>query len=196
MPQRSNDYQRLILAINEQLADSDAIIEESKLLYDHESEKNREIDIYIETRSGPYSTSIGIECTDKSRPLDTSKVSELIHKHRVCGINKTIIVSRLGLSKSALKVAQKNGVEAITFGQAKDITWPSYLRIAQDIRLNLYSVRVDDLDFTLRSQSNATKSNSSKSLYFVQEDGSPLSVYEYVGKLLEASKQAPFKRHS
>jgi hypothetical protein len=149
VPKRTNEYQKLILAINQHLASSDAIVTESKMLWDPLSEQNREIDILIEDNSGPYKFTIGIECTAKSRPIGVPTMEQLINKHKSVGIQKTVIVSKYGFAVSAKKYAKKKQIDAISFGQALTTPWPSYLNKAKDVRLILNSTTIDDIDFNV-----------------------------------------------
>jgi len=92
MPKRSNEYQRLVLLINQHLADTNSKVSESKMLWDPKSKQDREIDIYIEQQAGPYNVSIGIECTKLSRKVGTPTLEKIITKHRNVGIDRTIVV--------------------------------------------------------------------------------------------------------
>lgn len=157
MPKRTNEYQKLILAINQHLASSDAIVTESRMLWDALSEQNREIDILIEDNSGPYKVTIGIECTAKSRPVGVPTMEQLINKHKSVGIQKTVIVSKSGFAVSAKKYAKKMQIDAISFGQALTKPWPSYLNKAKNVRLILHSTTIDDIDFNVTFLEDAEK---------------------------------------
>ncbi|MBU2869651.1 restriction endonuclease [Colwellia sp. E2M01] len=149
MPKRTNEYQKLVLAINKHLASSNAIVTESKMLYDPVSEQDREIDILIEDNSGLYKLTIGIECTAKSRPIGVPVIEQLITKHKNVGIQKIVIVSKSGFTISAQKFAKKMQIDAISFGQALSQSWPSFLNKARDVRLILNSITIDDIDFNV-----------------------------------------------
>lgn len=157
MPKRTNDYQKLVLAINQHLAPTSATITESKMLYDPISEQDREIDILIEDNSGPYKFTIGIECTAKSRPIGVPVMEQLINKHKNVGIQKTVIVSKSGFTVSAQKFAKKNQIDAISFGQALSQPWPSFLNKVKNIQLILHSTTIDDISFDVTFLEDAEK---------------------------------------
>jgi hypothetical protein len=70
MPKRTNEFQRLIAAIETNLAPLGAVVTESKLVKDVHSGTEREIDIAIESTVGPHPVLIAIECRDHGRPAD------------------------------------------------------------------------------------------------------------------------------
>lgn len=123
MPARSNDFQKLVKAINRHLAPSDAVISESAMLYDAESETNREIDILVQSTLIGCDLKIGIEVTAEANPMEVRKVESFREKHRKVHINQTIIVSKKGFTDSAKKYAAKNNIKLLTFGSAKTENW-------------------------------------------------------------------------
>ena len=50
MPKRTNEFQQLIKLIEKQLSSKDISIEESKFLEDFRTGRQREVDIYLETK--------------------------------------------------------------------------------------------------------------------------------------------------
>lgn len=128
MPKRTNDYQKLILNINKHFSSSTAEVTESKLIYDSTSEQDREIDICIEDAANGYSYLIGIECTTLRRKVGVPKLDEIVAKHRAVNINKTVIVSEYGFTKTAKTQAAKQGVELISYEAAANKDWPDYIK--------------------------------------------------------------------
>ncbi|WP_199609564.1 restriction endonuclease [Flocculibacter collagenilyticus] len=157
MPKRTNEYQKLVLAINQLLASSNVKITESAMLYDPVSDQDREIDILIEDTSGPYSFKVGIECTAKSRSIGVPVMEQLINKHKNVGIHKTVIVSKSGFAVSAQKFAKKNQIDAISFGQALSQSWPSFLNKVKNVQLILHSTTIDDIGFNVTFLESADK---------------------------------------
>ena len=94
MPARTNEFQKLVKVINHHLVPTGAKITESAMLYDSESEINREIDILVESTLLNCDIKIGIECTTNRRPLDVRIIESYREKHRKVGINQTVIVSK------------------------------------------------------------------------------------------------------
>ena len=186
MPKRTNEYQKLILAINQHLASSDAIVTESKMLWDPLSEQDREIDILIEDNSGPYKVTIGIECTAKSRPIGVPTMEQLINKHKSVGIQKTVIVSKSGFAVSAKKYAKKMQIDAISFGQALTKPWPSYLNKAKDVRLILNSTTINDIDFNVTFLEDAEKVEYSLETIVLTYKNERLLISDFVYNLISS----------
>lgn len=186
MPKRTNEYQKLILAINQHLASSDAIVTESKMLWAPLSEQDREIDILIEDNSGPYKVTIGIECTAKSRPVGVPTMEQLINKHKSVGIQKTVIVSKSGFAVSAKKYAKKMQVDAIPFGQALAKPWPSYLNKAKDVKLRLNSTTIDDIDFNVTFLEDSEKVEYSLEAIVLTYKNERLLISDFVYNLISS----------
>ncbi len=194
MPKRTNEYQKLVLAINQHLASSDAKITESKMLYDPISEQNREIDILIEDNSGPYTFRIDIECTAKSRPLGVPALEQLISKHKNVEIHKTVIVSKSGFTVSAQKFAKKKQIDAISFGQALSQSWPSFLNKVKDVQLVLQSTTIDDIDFDITFLESADKVEYSLESTVLTETNDNVLISNFVYDLIWASSTKNIKR--
>lgn len=122
MPKRSNDFQKLIYLIHHQLA-GDAIVTESKFLYDREAQKDREVDIVIETEVGGHSIIISIECQGRGRIADIEWVEQMQSKHKSLPTNKLILVSKSGFTEAARTKAKSNDIETMTMGQATRADW-------------------------------------------------------------------------
>lgn len=134
MPKRTNEYQRLILAINNHFASQSAKVVESAMLYDPTSEQDREIDILIEDKVGGYTMKVGIECTETKRPLTVAKLVELVDKHQCVGINKTVIVAKSGFAGSTTIKAEKLGVDLISYEAALEKDWPKEFQILSCVK--------------------------------------------------------------
>lgn len=143
MPARTNDYQKLVKIINRSLAPSNAKITESAMLYDSESETEREIDILIESNLLNCNIKIGVECTATSRPLDVRAIESFREKHRKVGINQTIVVSKKGFASTAKKYAKKNNIRLLTFNDAKSENWSKKFERLKDLSIYArnYSLR-------------------------------------------------------
>ena len=127
MPQRTNKYQKLILYIARQFASKEAIVHESKMLWDSQFEQKREVDIVIQGESGGFAVLIGIECTAQKRKLDATKIEQLHQKLKNTGIHKPVIVSESGFVSNAHVYAKKHGLELLTFESACKKQWPEWL---------------------------------------------------------------------
>ena len=123
MPRRTNDFQDLIGLIERQLAPEGARVTESAFLSDKTTGEEREVDIVIETRVGVHPFVIGVECVDQGRPMDSTSVEEIIGTHQDLPLHKTVIVSRSGFYKPAIKKANAHEVETFTLAEACAGDW-------------------------------------------------------------------------
>src|SRR5687767_13471278 len=123
MPKRTNEFQRLILLIERQLAEDGATVCESRLLTDAVTGEAREVDVVIEVRNGPRFLLVGIECVDGRRRATRPWVEQMIAKHEHLPVNQTILVSRLGFTRSALKKAAAHNVLAWSLHEAERASW-------------------------------------------------------------------------
>ena len=135
MPQRSNDFQKLILLLESQLAPRGAKITESKLLKDNLDGSEREVDVYIEAEIGGHPICIGVECIDHDRRADVLWIDSIIGKHANLKIDKTIVVSKSGFSKWALKKALARKLHPITLEEAKNTDWAFLIRNSTEIKM-------------------------------------------------------------
>lgn len=150
MPKRTNEFQKLILAINNHIASKSAKVTESAMLFDPITEQDREIDILIEDEIGGYKLRIGVECTTVKRPLTVGQLDGLLAKHKDCGINKSVIVSKSGFASTTIKKANKLGVEVISYEAALEKDWPSEFQILSGIKpFHVSCELISDLQLTL-----------------------------------------------
>ena len=120
MPKRSNDFQRLIAAIEGLLAPLGAVVTESKLIKEKSSDTEREVDIAIESHIGQHRVFIAVECRDQSRPANLEWIDGLIGKYRDLPVEKVVAVSRSGFTKTAIKKAKEVNISTVTLEAAID----------------------------------------------------------------------------
>jgi hypothetical protein len=155
LPKRTNEFQKLILAINNHFASKSAKVTESAMLFDPSTEQDREIDILIEDEIGGYKLRIGVECTTVKRPLSVGQLDGLLAKHKDCGINKSVIVSKSGFASTTLRKANKLGVEVISYEAALEKDWPSEFQILSGFKpFHVSCELMSDLPLTLVKGSN------------------------------------------
>ncbi len=116
MPQRSNDFQKLIFLIKQQSIDN-ATVSESKMLIDRVSGVAREVDVYIESEVGGHSIGISIECRDRNRRADVTWVESMKAKHERLPTNRLVLVSRSGFTLEATKYSASFGIEILTLNE-------------------------------------------------------------------------------
>lgn len=120
MPKRSNDFQRLVAAIERQLAPLGAVVTESKLIKEKNSDTEREVDIAIESQVGQHRVLIAVECRDRSRPENLEWIDGLIGKYRDLPVEKVVAVSRSGFTRTATKKAKEVNISTVTLEAAID----------------------------------------------------------------------------
>ena len=103
------------------------------MLWDKESEQEREVDILIEDSTGPYPVKVAIECTERKRKLGTKDIEQLHTKHKNIGIGQTVIVTNVGFVAPAIKYAKKNNIQLLTFDTAMELQWPNWLESFKDM---------------------------------------------------------------
>jgi hypothetical protein len=129
MPKRTNDFQRLIAMLAELLGEG-AVVEESRMLTELDSDHQREVDVCIEGTFAGHHTLIGIECRDHDRKQDVSFVESMHAKHSHLPTDILILASSSGFTKLAVERAKKANIRAITPSQVTD-------KLANDIAAEL-----------------------------------------------------------
>lgn len=117
MPQRTDPFQHLIFLVKQQLAESGAVVTESKMLPDRHLEDTTEVDTCIETSIAGHNVVISFECRHSSRPLGKGWVQQMWAKHENLQTSVLVLVSDRGFTKSALIQANKYGVETLKLDQ-------------------------------------------------------------------------------
>jgi hypothetical protein len=123
MPQRTNQFQRLVALLNTTLAGQARVIE-SAMLKDKVTGEDREVDVLLSARAATYDVSIGIEVVSWSRPADTPWIEKMRAKHANLDIDRTILVSERGFTGPAVKKAQFYRIETLTIQEALATDWP------------------------------------------------------------------------
>ena len=149
MPKRSNQFQRIITFITEQLAPVGATVRESVELVEQGIAHpiKREVDVLMEMDIGLGSVRVALECRDRSRPDDLQWIDGLIGKYRNLPVHKVIAVSSSGFSPSARVKAELNNIILMTFAEASETNWPAefarlgMLKVSQT--LSLHSVELE-----------------------------------------------------
>lgn len=121
MPQRSNDFQRLIYLIERALMPG-LTIRESALVTDLQGIE-REVDILIEGKLGVHDIRIAVECRDHTRDQEITWIDGLIGKYANLPVDRKIAVSSTPFSESAKSKAAAFRIETITLEDAETEEW-------------------------------------------------------------------------
>ncbi len=121
MPKRSNSFQTLIYLLYHQLHDR-ATVTESAMVSDRLGGSVQEVDVLILEPVGQMQLQIGVECRDRGRPATIEWVQQMRgkHQHRV---DKLVLVSRSGFTKSSTEEARRHGIETLSLSEANQTDW-------------------------------------------------------------------------
>lgn len=186
MPQRTNDFQKLVKIINSRLAPSGAKITESAMLYDSEAETDREVDILVEVEYLNCPIKIGIECTAIKHPLDTKIIEGFKEKHRKLGIHQTIVVSRHGFYAPAKKYAAKNHIRLLTLSAARKERWSTIYEHLKGLSMYGRTYFLKSLSLKIDAEKADANFNMNASTHVLTEDGEVLA-YEYALNIFKLS---------
>jgi hypothetical protein len=189
MPKRSNEFQKLIYLIQNQLAEN-ATVSESKILQDIRTGANAEVDIVIESRVGEIDIVVGIECTSKKRPVTVEWVREMIGKHQDLPINKSILVSKSGFSQEALTKALSHSFEAISFEQAGEADWVGIIDNLKNLELGSFEFKAlsGNVVYSQKELGEETLIVSEESLIYEEGINTPVTLFDYITSVLSNSE--------
>jgi hypothetical protein len=125
MPQRTNDFQKLIALIERALAPNGARITESAMVLGEDGE-SREIDILIESPLGPYAIKIAVEAKNEGRKMDLVRFESIVGKYRSAAgikVNHVVVISKSGFTRTVERRAQREAVELLTLVEAMEVEW-------------------------------------------------------------------------
>lgn len=116
MPKRSNQFQKLVFLVNQQIG-TNSVVTESKMLVDRVSRKEVEVDVCITTKVNDVDVNIVIECTDSTRPANVEWVQQMRGKHEFLPSDKLILASRSGFTPKALERASTLGYLTLSLSE-------------------------------------------------------------------------------
>jgi len=180
MPKRTNDFQKLIANIYEQLSTPDELVVESALLKEPGSGVDREIDILLQKEIFGAIIRIAIECRGRNHKDDIQWIDSLIGKYRDLPVDKIIAVSKSGFSKAAVEKAEINRIDTLTLEEALETNWPNEFK-----RLGIAKVIRHDRPYRVQVITDETVENSintSTSLYTGQ--GQQIGTIQEVAKII------------
>lgn len=126
MPARTNEFQQLVMHIQETLAPTGATVSESSMVESDCLTTPREVDILVDAPLGLYRVKVAIETADDSRPFGIEDFDSYVAKYRgECRllVDKFLIVTRRGYTQSVREKAAKLDVELLTLEEAKRKDW-------------------------------------------------------------------------
>lgn len=148
-------FQKVVYMLQKHLTDK-AIVTESKLLQSKTTGEPVEVDIIIESYVGEIPIVIGIECTASVRPVDIEWIDQMIGKHGDLPLDKTILVSKSGFTKNAVKKATFNNIDVFTLKQAEEVSWAKYIQDFTHLVLGSFKFTLRSLKVTCEKLSPST----------------------------------------
>lgn len=125
MPKRTNEFQQIVARIYAVLAGTGAIVQESVLLKENNSDAKREVDVLVTTSVAGHQIRVAIECRDHSRDQDITWVDSLIGKYINLDVQKIVAVSHTEYSETAVQKAAQHNIELLTLREAQEADWAS-----------------------------------------------------------------------
>ena len=132
MPKRSNEFQKLIYVIHQQVS-TEARVTESMMMADSATGEEREVDIVIETQAGNKSLIMGIECCDRSRKADVGWVEQMWAKHQDLPTDRLVLVARAGYTRSARRKATAHAIEIVDVSDAILADWSKIIKLWKEL---------------------------------------------------------------
>jgi hypothetical protein len=123
MPQRTNDFQRLVYLVRRNLA-GDATVTESAMLTDKITGSKREVDVCIEGRVGGHPVMVCVECRDHQRVADVTWVDAMKAKHERLPTNALLLASRSGFTPEAEAASAAYGIQTFTLSEVESTDYP------------------------------------------------------------------------
>ena len=116
--------EQLVAAIERILAGNDNVVVESpKYLLDRITGSQREHDVLITLKGSHHISTIAIECRDRSRKITVNDVEAFSAKCNDTGIDRGIMVSLKGFTKSALAKGQFLGIRFLLLSEVSSFNW-------------------------------------------------------------------------
>jgi len=150
MPRRSNEFQRLVFLLQNQLADPAATVVESAMVVDWNTGSEVEVDIVVRLVANDVQLRLGFECTAEARPATVEWIREMWGKHSSLPIDKTILVAKRGFTKEAKQFAESKSMVTLTLDEAISASWATWLTAMSNLRIG--SITFSPVDFTARVQ--------------------------------------------
>ena len=125
-PKRTNDFQKLVFAIEIATAPIGAKVTQSAVVMDRDAE--REGDILIEYEIGGHPYKIAVECRDhKNVAQNLTWIDSLVGKYKDTNVNLIVAVTSTGFTPQAITKAQNNRIQLLTLKEATEADWAGKL---------------------------------------------------------------------
>lgn len=148
-------------------------VESPKKLPDKDTGRLREHDVVLTHSLSHHTVRIALECRDRSRPVGVPEIEAFAKKCERTGIDKGIMVSSLGFTDTAIKVAAKESIGCLSLTDAEGFDWCLAPGINTSVRRTIHT------HITVEPEGDVSLDAE---LYF--EDGRPVdqSALSAIGK--------------
>jgi hypothetical protein len=112
MKNNGKELERIVHLIEETLKDSPNTIIYKRYKIPNSGGRNREFDVFIESKLNGFNINIAIECKDFKKSIPAEKIEAFETKcNRVKSISKKVFISSNGFQPEAINVARDCGIE-------------------------------------------------------------------------------------
>lgn len=119
-----SELERLVSYLERQLGQHQKVtVESPKFVRDKVTGELREHDVLVTFEASHHSSTVSIECRDRSRKVTVNDVEGFVAKCRDCGIDKVAMVSPRGFSKTAAAKAERCGVRMLRVVDVASFEW-------------------------------------------------------------------------
>jgi hypothetical protein len=148
LPKRTNEFQRLIAAIQSHL-DDDSKVTESAMLPDTHTGTMREVDITVAGQVGGQSVTISIECRDRSRKADVTWVEQIHAKHSRLPTNVLVLAARKPFTREARDVANLCGIRCHVLDDVDDAAADRLFPTVQSLKGKGWEITIHQVTLAL-----------------------------------------------
>ncbi len=155
MPKQGEHFEDLTAEIFESLRNEPQYESVEKNVKLPGADCERQIDVLLRGKVGPFENITIIECKDHNKVIDITKVDALDSVRRDVNADKAVLVARKGFSRSAIQKAKRLGIRLCTAHSANHEKWKFDLEIPFSItELSIESIQPNFLtrDFNISAR--------------------------------------------
>ena len=201
MQKKGKTFEKLIAWIQKSVHNK-ADIQTNKRIKNVDTGRYRQVDITIKLSDGPTEFLGIVEVRDRTSKVGVRYVEELASKRKSVKADAVFLVSKSGFTKPAAIKAEKLGIRLLTFEEAKDGNWSSWLRCRSfSVVHRKYDKPV--IYFFHADTGNSIKpsehffqdfKNEKNSKLILNKKGQPLiSIPDLINKIINVYGEKPFE---
>jgi Restriction endonuclease len=118
-------FEKLVYELQKELAgDAEVVMNDS--IKGIDSKVDRQIDIAIRRRVGPYPILIAIDCKDYAVPIDVKDVESFAGMVKDVRANRGALIVSSDFTEAALNLARNHGIDTFRLVDTESVDWKSY----------------------------------------------------------------------